>query len=599
MAMPGWRLIALPLIAAVLFEPSTQSLAAPPARANLPLVPAIRDCETLVSVDLSAPAGYSTRIDSAAALETQAGAFCKVSGTIAPTIGFEVYLPIAKWTQRFVQNGCGGLCGSISASISQAGGCTPALNGEFVVAATNMGYKNQPGTPLGSFAVDPQKRIDFAYRANHLTAVVSKALIRAFYGQGPRFSYFSGCSDGGREALIEAQRYPDDFDGISAGAPVADFQVQNSFYHAWLTAANRRPDGTPILLSAKLPIVHAAVISHCDTLDGLADGLLADPRACKVDMAWMACAPAASDTSNCLTEEEVQVVRKIYDGPRDSSGTAYWIGGPLPGSEERWAGFIPAKDSDQTMGDMLTQAMLRYMIYPQSPAPDDLVRNFAFDAASFQRVSLLHPLNDALNTDLRRFADAGGKLILWQGWSDASVSPMTSIAYYKAVQQQLGPEAVERFVRLFMLPGTGHCGGGDGFSQIDTLTPLIAWVETRQPPQKIIATKVIDRDKGPRGGLPGSSAPGQQMPLPVPNEAALATRPIYPFPLVARYVGSGDPGAASSFVPAMSGVPESPIVNWYGTTLLAPDNQRDYQVQDDRLISETTPPVKVSGPKRK
>jgi len=582
MAMAGWRLGAFLLLAAVCLGYAGEST----ARANLATVTPKRDCGTLTSVDVSGAVGYSTKINSAAVMDTKVGAFCKVSGTINPTIGFEVYLPMAKWKQRFVQNGCGGLCGSISASISQAGGCTPALNGEFVVAANNMGHENQPGTPTGSFAVNPQKRIDFAYRANHLTTLVSKALIQAFYGQAPRFSYFSGCSDGGREALIEAQRYPEDFDGISAGAPVADFQVQNSFYHGWTTAANRRSNGTPILLSAKLPILHEAVISHCDTLDGLEDGLLADPRACKVDVGWVACPPAASDTSKCLTEEEQNVVRKIYDGPRDSSGTAFWIGGPQPGSEERWAGFIPAKAGEQTMGEMLSQAMLRYMIYPQSPAPDDLVRNFAFDAASFQRVNVLHPLNDALNTDLRRFADAGGKLILWQGWSDASVSPMTSIAYYKAVQQEMGPKAAEQFVRLFMLPGTGHCGGGDGFSQIDTLTPLMAWVETKQPPQEIIAAKVADRDNGPRGGLPGGRGPDQQTPLPVPEEAALATRPIYPFPLIARYAGVGDPDAASSFVPAKSGVPESRIVKWYGSALLAPDNQRDYRVLNGRLVSD-------------
>jgi feruloyl esterase len=583
MTMPAWHVLALATATLVLDHGSRASTAPAPS-GPLRAVAPVRGCETLRRVDLSAAAGVGVTVTSAAQVQTSAGTFCAVAGTIAPTIGFEVYLPTARWTQRLVQNGCGGLCGSISVSLTQAGGCAPALNGEFVVAATNMGYENRPGTPLGAFATDPQKRIDFAYRANHLTTLVSKALIAAFYGQAPRYSYFSGCSDGGREALVAAQRYPDDFDGISAGAPVADFQVQNSFYHAWVTAANRRADGTPILLAAKLPVLHAAVIAHCDTLDGLADGLLADPRACTVDPAWAACPPRARDTTNCLTPQEQAVVRKIYDGPRDASGTPFWIGGPQPGSEQRWAGgFIPTNSGEQTMSGMLSQAMLRYMIYPQSPAPDDLIRDFAFDAASFRRVTLLHPLNDALNTDLRPFAQAGGRLILWQGWSDASVTPLTSIAYYKALQQQLGPVAAERFVRLYMLPGTGHCGGGDGFSQIDTLTPLIAWVERGQAPGAIIAAKVADRSNGPRGGLPGSSQPGRQTPLPTPDEPPLATRPIYPFPLIPRYSGTGDPTSAANFVPVPSTVREAPIVRWYGDTLLAPNNQRDYQVRDGRL----------------
>jgi len=584
------RSLALLLSGAALFLAAAAN-AAPAGRANLAVVAPIRGCETLAGLDLSKTAGSPARIVSASVSDTDAGSFCKVAGTIQPTIGFEVYLPMTKWTQRFVQNGCGGLCGSISVSLTQAGTCTPALNGEFVIAATNMGHESAQGAPLGSFAVDPQKRIDFAYRANHLTAVITKEVIRVFYGQEPRFSYFSGCSDGGREALMEAQRYPGDFHGISAGAPVADFQVQNSFYHAWLTAANLRADGTPILFAAKMPILHKAVIAHCDTLDGLEDGLLADPRACKVDTAWVACVKGATDTSMCFTEEERAVVRRIYDGPKDAAGTAFWVGGPQPGSENRWAnGFIPARAGEQTMGDTLTQSMLRYLIYPQSPAPDDLVSDFAFDVASFQRVNILHPLNDAINTNLRLFAAAGSKLIMWQGWSDVSVSPMTSISYYKAVRQEIGPEAADAFMRLFMLPGTGHCGGGDGFSQIDTLSPLIAWVETGAPPQQIIAAKVAEEDNGPLGGLPGSHIADHNIPLPQADEAALATRPIYPFPLVARYAGSGNPKVATSFVPATSPVVESPLVEWYGMALLAPDNQRDYHVDNGKLTVDEAPP---------
>jgi len=555
-------------------------------RADLPVVKPVRSCKALSDVDLLAAAAVPANIASATVVDTPAGQFCRVEGTIAPAIGYAVYLPVARWTQRYLQNGCGGLCGNISVAIAQAGTCQPALQGEFVVAANNMGHESSPGAPLGTFAVDPRKRIDFAYRANHATAEVAKALIQAFYGQAPRFSYFSGCSDGGREALMEAQRFPGDFDGISAGAAVSDFQVQNSFYHRWVTAANRRPDGSAILLADKLPLLHAAVIDHCDTLDGLADGLLADPRSCKVNLDWVACVGGGAGKPGCFTGEEVAAARRLYDGPRSPSGLSFWIGGPQPGSELQWQGaFIPAKPGDRTMSEMLAGSMLRYMIYPQSPAPDDLVNDFAFDAGSFARVNQLHPLNDALNTDLRAFAGRGGRLIMWHGWSDTSASPITSIAYYKAVQQQMGVETATRFLRLFMLPGTGHCGGGDGFSQIDTLTPLMAWVETGRAPLQIIADKPAEERQGPGGGLPGSDIRGQAMPLPVAPQRSMATRPLYPFPLIARYTGAGNPQEASSFRPAASGIAEPPLVTWYGARLLAPDNQLIYGVRDGRLVA--------------
>ncbi len=541
---------ALPRLAASVAAAALSSMPAMAAeRADLPVVKPVRSCKALSDVDLLAAAAVPANIASATVIDTPAGQFCWVAGTIAPAIGYAVYLPVARWTQRHLQNGCGGLCGNISVSIAQAGTCQPALHGEFVVAANNMGHESSPGAPLGTFAVDPRQRIDFAYRANHATAEVAKALIQAFYGQAPRFSYFSGCSDGGREALMEAQRFPGDFDGISAGAAVSDFQVQNSFYHSWVTAANRRPDGSAILLADKLPLLHAAVTDHCDTLDGLADGLLADPRSCKVNLDWVACAGGGAGKPGCFTGEEVAAARRLYDGPRSPSGLSFWIGGPQPGSELQWQGaFIPAKPGDRTMSEMLAGSMLRYMIYPQSPAPDDLVNDFAFDAESFARVNQLHPLNDALNTDLRAFAGRGGRLIMWHGWSDTSASPITSIAYYKAVQQQMG-------------------------------------VETGRAPLQIIADKPAEERQGPGGGLPGSDIRGQAMPLPVAPQRSTATRPLYPFPLIARYTGAGNPQEASSFRPAASGIAEPPLVIWYGARLLAPDNQLIYDVRDSRLVA--------------
>ena len=551
--------------------------------AELAVVKPVQQCSDLARFPFKGVTTTELTVSAATEITTRAGGFCKVTGTIAPSIHFEVDLPLTRWTQRFVQTGCGGLCGSVSVAVEQAGRCAPALDGQFVVAATDMGTATNFLQPLGSFATDPQKRIDFAYRANHETALVAKALIRAFYGQGPRYSYFSGCSDGGREAMMEAERFPDDFDGISAGAPAMNFQVQNSFYHAWVIAANRRPDGTVILLSNKLVPWHQAVLAHCDLLDGIADGLLSDPRACRVDTNWLPCSKGTSDTSNCLTDEEAAVISRIYEGPRDANGKSYLVGGPLPGSELQWD-FIPSATASPAMSAMLGAAMRRYMIFPQSPANEALVNGFTFDDQTFTAVSELHSLNDATDPDLSPFAQHGGKLILWHGWSDTSISPMTTIAYFKAVQKTMGKSQADAFLRLFMLPGTGHCGGGDGFAQVDTLTSLMAWVETGRAPDKLDAGQIPDRQKGPPGGLPGSDLTGRQTPLAVAAQAETAARPIYPFPSIPRPIRAEDTLGASGFAPAPGLKDEPDSVDWHGNDLFTPGFQRDYAVRDGALV---------------
>ena len=255
---------------------------------NLPVVKPILSCNQLAKTELSQAAGATVTIKSATVTDTPKGHFCKITRNIDPTIGFEVDLPMDHWTQRYAQGGCGAYCGDVHVGLNHTGSCMPALNGEFTVASDDLGHSgftmSSPGGDA-AFGADPQKKIDFAYRANHETALVSKALIKAFYGQPQKFAYFVGCSDGGREALIEGQRFPDDFDGISAGAPVSIINIHNSFFHAWDGPANKRADGSAILIRSRLAILHDAVVAHCPTLSGVADGLLEDPRACKFDPA--------------------------------------------------------------------------------------------------------------------------------------------------------------------------------------------------------------------------------------------------------------------------------------------------------------------------
>lgn len=273
----------LPIILCALFG---LSFASPTqAVASLPIVLPALTCDALSATDFSAAVGAKVTINHTEMQTSAQGSWCKVSATIAPEIGVQIALPTQRWSQRFLQVGCGGLCGSINLSLSNASGCLPAMNGEFVVAATDMGHH---GSMMdASWAEDPQKRIDFAWRANHLTAVLAKAVMQTLYRQPPKYAYFMGCSDGGREALMEAQRFPQDFDGISAGAPAAFFQFQNSFFHGWNVAANQRPDGTAILLKNRLPLIHQAVLAHCPTLSGVQDGILQNPYACQFSESWL------------------------------------------------------------------------------------------------------------------------------------------------------------------------------------------------------------------------------------------------------------------------------------------------------------------------
>lgn len=564
----------------------------------LPVQAAVISCAALGQQALTGVADAPVSIGNTTVVDTPKGAFCKVEGTIAPAIGFEVDLPLKGWTQRYLQGGCGGLCGMTRVGISNAGRCGPALNGEFVVAGTDMGHKGpMMGPDQASFGADPQKRIDFAYRANHQTALVAKALIKAFYGQPARFSYFVGCSDGGREALMEAQRYPDDFDGVAAGAPATLFQLQNSLYHGWNVVANQRADGSNILLQNRLAILHRAVLAHCAEGSGVKDGLLQDPLSCRVDPAWAQCPPEAKDSSQCLSSEEVAVARKLYDGPLDVAGRKLTMGGVLPGSELQW--MVPATTQGKSMSNDIASLAIRYLILPQVDLTMGNLQQLRFDDASFAQLAQLAPLYNATNTNLQPFHQHGGKLILWHGLADTSVTPAVSLAYYQGVQQQLGATATDSFMRLFLLPGVGHCGGGDGYDQLDVLGPLMAWTELQRAPAALLTGKLAhaapDFMAGPPpSGVPEQGKPAQAAPTlhvaPMPSSPLAqpwgevkATRPVYPWPLMARYRGQGDVNNAASYQPVPSAVTLPLVFNSLASRLIGPDNQRNYRVEKGSL----------------
>jgi feruloyl esterase len=555
------------------------------------------NCSDLSAVDVSAAVGAKTTIDSVMPITRDKPApYCQVRGTIAPAIKFEVRLPLTGWTQRFVQTGCGGLCGDLNIRLGNADGCIPAQRGEFVLASTDMGHS---GSPDGQWGKSYSARIDFAYRGVHLTAVAAKALIEKYYGQKARYSYFAGCSDGGREALMEAQRYPQDFNGITAGAPAMNFTTQNTFYHGWNARQNTDAAGHAILTADKLPILHQAVLMQCDAADGLKDGLISDPVNCHVKVDQIQCR-AGQQAATCLTAEQVHVAEEIYLGAHDAAGHHLVISGPLPGSELNWAGvYVPPPGQDSAMSGMISEGTIKYLAYDPNPAPSFRLADFKFDAANFAATTRLHGLYDATDPDLSAFAMTGGKLILWHGLADPHISPLNTIAYYGAMQRVLGGDQVNEFARLFLFPGGAHCGGGEGPFDMDLMSAIMAWVESARAPAVIIASHGMaapgsfgaglppDVAGVPRGG-PGLPPPGM-MPMgpgappvmqpfgsdgpPASSDAqhrVARTRPIYPYPQLAQYTGQGSIDDAANFKAVPPSKPWPTSFTWLGEAFYTP-----------------------------
>jgi Tannase and feruloyl esterase len=538
---------------------------------NLPVVKAAHACSELHSVELGDIGGAGSRITNAVEASNHGIPICTVEGLLEPAIGFKVTLPAQSWTQRYLQVGCGGLCGRVSLDVGAADGCVSLQAGGFVIASTDMGHQ---GTGA-EFGADPGKRADFAYRAVHLTALAAKKLIFSFYDRREAYAYFSGCSDGGREALIEAQRYPTDFNGIIAGAAASNFQVQQGLFHAWQARSNTGKDGKPILIASRLPVLHRAVLEACDGLDGQNDGLISNPLACHFDPGKLLCPAQSEGTANCLTAAEVDVVRKLYDGPHDPvTGERLTIAGPLFGSELAWAGIYVPESTDQPItSETIAVNALRYLLFKDNPPADFNLANVNFDRTSFDRLQSLHPLYDATNPDLSAFSRSGGKLILWHGWADARVSPVNTIAYHKAIERLMGRERTETFERAYLFPGTSHCGGGEGPNEFDLLTPMLNWVEKGRAPDAIIASQ-LGKAASSNVAIPTAGSEAVLKATSVPAALVVQARPVYPFPYMAAYDGQGDPTQASSYARGTALSIEIP--RWAGADLYRPYKPHEY-----------------------
>jgi feruloyl esterase len=484
--------------------------------ALLPSAAAAASCESLAS--LSLPETRITSAQSVAAGDfTPPGApqpirnlpaFCRVAATLAPSqdsdIKIEVWMPASGWNGKFEAVGNGGWSGNIG-----YGALASGITRGYASASTDTGHAGGSA----EFALGhPEKLIDFAYRSEHEMTVKAKALIAAFYGSGPKLSYWNGCSSGGKQGLKEAQKYPEDFDGIIAGAPANNWVALIS--SDMMNSVAMLKDPASRIPPPKLEILHKRAVEACDALDGVKDGLIDDPTKCRFDPAVLLC--QGPETETCLTAAQVQAAKTVY-GPFTNPRTHKTIyPGLEPGSELGWIAFAG------TNPFAISNDYFRYVVR-QNPNWDFRTFDADRDVALAEKLDHDNVLK-AVDPDLRKFVSHGGKLILYHGWSDNLIAPLNSINYFNSVVPKLGGLAkTEQSVRLFMAPGMGHCSGGDGPNAFDMLTPLEQWVEDHKAPERVVA----------------SHRTGTQVDR---------TRPWCPYPQVAKYKGSGSTDDAANFV---------------------------------------------------
>lgn len=471
-----------------------------------------------------------------------APAYCRVEAQIAPTIGFLLRMPLTGWNGKLLMGGCGGPCGMYLADRTDV-----ALARGYATVSTDMGHKG-----VGWVFADEnlQGEIDFGSRATHLTAVAAKVLVQTFYTQQPKHAYFSGCSTGGRQAMVEAERFPDDFDGIVGGSPPYFETGDTPLFLSWGARVNIDADGKTILGAEKLPMIHKAVLKACDAQDGAADGILQNPASCHWEPATIACKAGASG-DDCLTPAQVAVVQKIYDGATNSKGRKLYFG-MARGSELNWApGFV---NTDGKPGTYLAgfggpgNSIMNYAAYFYSQGAQYDAMKFDYDTDP-AKLAVIESLYNAQNPDLRAFEEAGGKLILYHGWDDNQIPPMASVDYYKtATRVTNGPEETRKFFRLFMLPGVGHCRGGVGGGEVDWLTALEDWVEHGKAPDSVLAHRMAV-EPYPTDKIGGELV--LRFPhYPLAPGSYVSERPVYAYPGVAQWTGTGDPKQADGWVQA-------------------------------------------------
>jgi feruloyl esterase len=435
--------------------------------------------------------------------------FCRVAATLTPTrdseIKIEVWMPSQGWNGKFLGVGNGGWAGSISYPAM-----AESLGRGYAVASTDTGHTGNGGD--ASFSLGhPEKLIDFGYRAVHEMTAAAKAFVNAFYGNAPRFSYWNGCSTGGKQGLTEAQRFPADYDGIIAGAPANNWtRLMTGLL--WAGRATLR-DPASRIPPEKFAVLNRAVLNACDARDGVTDGVLENPRSCRFDPQVVAC-KNAGDGTDCLTAAQIEASRKIY-GPATNprTGEALYPGLP-PGSELGWG---PAAAGPAPFP--IPESHFKYVVF-EDPTWDFRTFDFDRDFARAERVD--NGILTAVNPDLSAFTTRGGKLLMYHGWNDQLITAQNSVNYYESVRSAMGAARTDASMRLFMAPGMAHCSGGPGPNQADWLAALEEWVERGVPPTRVIASRSA-------------------------NGVIERTRPLCAHPQVSRYNGTGSTDEAANF----------------------------------------------------
>ena len=501
------------------------------ARIQLPNA-SVTSAELVTAGAFTPPEGVPAWMAGDPALYKGLPAFCRVKIDSKPSadsdIKIEVWLPATGWNGKLRGQGNGGFAGSIDYR-----GLGVAVAQGYASAATDTGHHADGGDAAWALG-HPEKIIDFGYRAIHEMTELGKAAARAFYGEGPKHAYFAACSNGGRQALMEAQRYPADYDGILAGAP-ANYWTHLLTSALWDAQATTI-DAASYIPSGKIPAIAQAVVAACDARDGVKDGILNDPRQCHFDPGTMLC--KEGDADSCLTAPQVGALKKLYEGAHDSKGKQIFPGF-TPGAEAGdggWPLWITGPGPGKALLFVFGNGYFADMVYGKA---DWDYKKAALDeavAASDQKFAQV--LNSA-QADMKAFQARGGKLIIYHGWNDPAISPLNSVQYYDSVVAAMGKPVSESFLRLYMVPGMQHCGGGPGpdefgeFGVSQTNDPqhnlylaLEQWVEKGTAPDAVIASK--HEGMGPMGRV-------------------TMTRPLCAYPRVAKYKGSGDTNDAASF----------------------------------------------------
>ncbi|WP_139128700.1 tannase/feruloyl esterase family alpha/beta hydrolase [Micromonospora humi] len=486
------------------------------------------DCSAAAVGNLGRAVGHPTAVTSVTTGRTAAGAsYCDVRAGVTVRAGdgstsvvqLRLQVP-ADWNRRYVQLGGGGFCGSIPTA-GTAGDGTVDLG--YAVASDDTGHVGSGADASFAFG-NTAAQNTWGYLSEHLTALAAKAALKATTRHTPAYAYFVGCSTGGRQALIEAQRWPGDFDGIVAGAPANRQNYLAPLSQGVRELQNRDADFRQIVDAAAAAVVARGVREACD--GPVADGVVDDPRSCRFDPATLLC-PDATAAPGCLSAAQVAVVKKWYDSPRDDRGRELYPGGLPLGSEGGWVGAdISTSPTGLSGGGAYAEQVLRYLAFPTDPGPTYSLRDFDpnRDAARLRTMAKVY---NADTTNLDAFRRSGGKLMLYHGLADPLITPFGTVQYYEDVVERYGSLArTQQFARLYLLPGVYHCAGGPGPDRVDWLGAIRAWTERGTAPTSVLAAKV-------GGG------------------ATTMERPVYAYPLRARYDGSGDPNAAANWKPVL------------------------------------------------